>query len=64
LHRLSDRGHVPEALRLAHLIGSAVEKGESGRQALITKSNLLIRFPLLMRTDLDCHFHIETFEKI
>ena len=33
LQRLTDRGHVPEALRLAHLIGSAVEKGESGRQA-------------------------------
>ena len=33
LQRVTDRGHVPEALRLAHLIGSAVEKGESGRQA-------------------------------
>ena len=33
LKRLTDRGHVPEALRLAHLIGSAVKKGESGRQA-------------------------------
>ena len=33
LQRLTDRGHVPEPLRLAHLIGSAVEKGESGRQA-------------------------------
>ena len=33
LHRLSDRGNVPEALRLAHLIGSAVIKGESGNSA-------------------------------
>lgn len=33
LHRLSDRGHVPEALRIAHLITAAVLKGESGRQA-------------------------------
>lgn len=33
LHLLSDRGHVPEALRLAHLIGAAIIKGESGRQA-------------------------------
>lgn len=33
LDRLSDRGHVPEALRLAHFIASAVVKGESGRQA-------------------------------
>lgn len=33
LERLTDRGHVPEALRLAHLIASAVIKGESGRQA-------------------------------
>ena len=33
LHRLSDRGHVPEALRLAHLIGAAVVKGESGSSA-------------------------------
>jgi uncharacterized protein len=33
LERLSDRGHVPEALRIAHLIASAVVKGESGRQA-------------------------------
>ena len=30
---LTDCGKVPEALRLAHLIGSAVIKGESGRQA-------------------------------
>ncbi|MGL4621735.1 DUF99 family protein [Chroococcidiopsis sp.] len=33
LQRLSDRGHVPEALRLAHLIGAAVVKGESGSSA-------------------------------
>ena len=33
LQRISDRGHVPEALRLAHLIGAAVITGESGRQA-------------------------------
>jgi uncharacterized protein len=33
LEKLSDRGNVPEALRLAHLIGSAIVKGESGSQA-------------------------------
>jgi endonuclease V-like protein UPF0215 family len=33
LERLSDRGNVPEALRIAHLIGAAVIKGESGSQA-------------------------------
>lgn len=33
LDRLTDRGHVPEALRLAHLIGSAVRTGQSGRRA-------------------------------
>jgi len=33
LSRLSDRGKVPEALRLAHLIGAAVIKGESGNSA-------------------------------
>lgn len=33
LRRLTDCGHVPEALRMAHLITSAVVKGESGRQA-------------------------------
>lgn len=33
LARLTDRGHVPEALRLAHLIGSAVQLGQSGRRA-------------------------------
>lgn len=33
LYRLTDTGHVPEALRLAHLIGAAVRQGESGRRA-------------------------------
>ncbi|MEL7035006.1 MAG: DUF99 family protein [Cyanobacteria bacterium J06592_8] len=33
LDRLTDCGKVPEALRLAHLIGAAVIKGESGSQA-------------------------------
>lgn len=33
LRQLTDCGHVPEALRLAHLITSAVVKGESGKQA-------------------------------
>lgn len=33
LQRLTDCGNVPEALRLAHLIGAAVIKGESGRSA-------------------------------
>lgn len=33
LDRLTDRGHVPEALRVAHLVAAAVIKGESGRQA-------------------------------
>lgn len=33
LPRLTDQGHVPEALRLAHLIGSAVQLGQSGRRA-------------------------------
>lgn len=33
LARLTDRGHVPEALRLAHLIGSAVIDGESRGRA-------------------------------
>lgn len=33
LAKVTDRGHVPEALRLAHLIAAAVIKGESGRQA-------------------------------
>ncbi|MBD2577743.1 DUF99 family protein [Oscillatoria sp. FACHB-1406] len=33
LQRLTDCGKVPEALRLAHLIGAAVMKGESGNSA-------------------------------
>jgi endonuclease V-like protein UPF0215 family len=33
LERLTDCGNVPEALRLAHLIGAAIVKGESGRSA-------------------------------
>lgn len=33
LKRLTDCGKVPEALRLAHLIGAAVIKGESSSQA-------------------------------
>jgi hypothetical protein len=33
LRRLTDRGYVPEALRLAHLVGAAVIRGESGRRA-------------------------------
>jgi endonuclease V-like protein UPF0215 family len=33
LARVTDRGRVPEALRLAHLIGSAVVTGESGQRA-------------------------------
>lgn len=33
LARLTDRGKVPEALRLAHMIGSAVELGESRGRA-------------------------------
>lgn len=33
LHRLTDCGKVPEALRLAHLITSAVMTGESGSSA-------------------------------
>lgn len=33
LSRATDRGHVPEALRLAHLIGGALTHGESGRRA-------------------------------
>lgn len=33
LPRLTDCGKVPEALRLAHLIGAAVINGESGSQA-------------------------------
>ena len=33
LRRVSDQGYVPEALRLAHLIGSAVITGQSSRRA-------------------------------
>lgn len=33
LRRITDRGNVPEPLRLAHLIGTAIETGESGRRA-------------------------------
>ncbi|OAD24097.1 hypothetical protein THIOM_000050 [Candidatus Thiomargarita nelsonii] len=33
LQRLTLTGHVPEALRIAHLIGSAVMTGESGKRA-------------------------------
>jgi uncharacterized protein len=33
LQRLTDTGNVPEALRLAHLITSAVINGESGKRA-------------------------------
>ena len=33
LARITDHGHVPEALRLAHLIGAALVHGESGSRA-------------------------------
>lgn len=33
LHLVTDTGNVPEALRLAHLIGSAVKTGESSNRA-------------------------------
>lgn len=33
LVRLTDTGNVPEPLRLAHLIGGAVVRGESGKRA-------------------------------
>lgn len=33
LTRLTDRGKVPEALRLAHLIGAAIKFGESTKRA-------------------------------
>lgn len=33
LQRVTDNGKVPEALRLAHLIGAAVKFGESGQRA-------------------------------
>jgi hypothetical protein len=33
LARVTDRGLVPEPLRLAHLVGTAIRTGESGRRA-------------------------------
>lgn len=33
LERLTDKGNVPEPLRLAHLIGAAVKLGESSKRA-------------------------------
>jgi hypothetical protein len=33
LSRITDRGNVPEPLRLAHLVGAALSRGESGRRA-------------------------------
>ncbi len=33
LARLTDTGHVPEPLRLAHLIGAAIEGGQSSHRA-------------------------------
>lgn len=33
LARVTDRGRVPEPLRLAHLVGAALVTGESGRRA-------------------------------
>lgn len=33
LSRVTDQGHVPEALRLAHLIGSAIKTGSSSNRA-------------------------------
>jgi hypothetical protein len=33
LARVTDRGAVPEPLRLAHLVGAAIRRGESGRRA-------------------------------
>lgn len=33
LTRVTDRGHVPEPLRLAHLVAGAVATGESGKRA-------------------------------
>jgi endonuclease V-like protein UPF0215 family len=33
LERITDRGAVPEPLRLAHLVAAAVVRGESGRRA-------------------------------
>lgn len=33
LGRLTDTGHVPEALRLAHMVGGALAYGQSGKRA-------------------------------
>mgnify|MGYP006285478299 CR=1 FL=1 len=33
LPRITHTGHIPEPIRMAHLIGSAVVRGESGRRA-------------------------------
>jgi hypothetical protein len=33
IERLTYRGHIPEPVRIAHLVGSAVATGESGRRA-------------------------------
>jgi endonuclease V-like protein UPF0215 family len=33
LCRITDRGNVPEPLRLAHLVGAALTRGESGKRA-------------------------------
>ncbi|MGK0289358.1 MAG: endonuclease V-like protein UPF0215 family [bacterium] len=33
LPRLTDRGNIPESLRIAHLVGSAVVTGQSGHRA-------------------------------
>jgi hypothetical protein len=33
LQRVTENGNVPEALRIAHLIGSAVKTGQSGKRA-------------------------------
>ena len=33
LARVTDRGNVPEPLRLAHLVGAAFREGESGKRA-------------------------------
>lgn len=33
LQTVTENGNVPEALRIAHLIGSAVKTGQSGKRA-------------------------------
>jgi len=33
LNQVTDTGNVPEALRIAHLIGSAIKTGESSNRA-------------------------------